>query len=187
MAWPPWLARRSTCSRIHSPPSFDGSAGLYAYALGSVFTLACLTGAVAVWMARELWRDRHFVHPKTALTAYRSIILLAGITGFMRATPEAIYMFAWNEVGPRTMAVILFFKRIADVMAFFPGVFWTVLLMLSYPYIANALKMSAANNAAVDLFAPWPKLVRPATALLLIFVLAVLVAVGKLYMGVPVR
>jgi hypothetical protein len=168
------------------PPSFDNSPMLYAGALGSVTALACLMAMITGWMAREIWRDRRYVHPKTALTAFRVILLTAALTSFIRALPDAIYMYAWNEVDSETMRTILFFKRLADSMSIAPGAVWTVLLLLAYAPIANSLKTaSAAQRVSTDLWAPWPHLVRPLFALVLIFVIAFLVAVSKLYLGVP--
>lgn len=167
------------------PPSFGDSAGLYAYALGSIFCLACIYLMTALWIAGEIWRDRRYVHPKTALTAYRVIVMLAATTGFIRSAPEAIYMMAWNEVSASTIRAILFFKRMADSFSIIPGSGWIMLLVLSYPAVANALKNAAVFD--VDLFSPWPKLVRPAIAMFLIMVLSVLVAIGKFYTGVPIE
>ena len=168
------------------PSSFGNNAMLYANALGSVTTIMCLTGLVAIWMARELWRDRTHIHPLTALFTFRVIILLAGMAGFARSAPEVAYMLAWNEGAPETLAGILFVKRMADTMAFFPGVGWTSLLVISYPSISRSLKFTAGADG-LDLFAPWPKLVRPILALVLIFTLSVLVAMGKLYWGMALR
>lgn len=167
------------------PASFAGGDGLllYAWALGSITSLACLMIMISGWMARDIWRDRFIIHPSNPVTAFRLILMLASFTSFIRAMPEAVYLFLWNEVSAGDWQFILTMKRIADGMAIFPGVLWPILLALTYPGIVNALKTSG-HFQNIDLMSPWPRLVRPAFALLLAFVIALLVAVSKLYLGV---
>lgn len=165
------------------PPSFDNSPLLYAWALGSITALACLMAMVCGWMARELWADRRYVHPKTALTAFRVLLMCASGTSCIRALPEALYMYSWNEASEDQMRLILLFKRVADGLSIGPGAIWTFLLFLAYPAIAHALKSQAATGT--DLWSSWPHLVRPVLAIAIIFLIAFLVAISKLYLGVP--
>lgn len=164
------------------PPSFGESPLLYTWALGSITALAVLMASIAGWMVRDLWRDRFIVHPRTGLTAFRFIILFASATSFLRALPEAIYMYAWNEVSVPSMDLILTFKRLADGVAIAPGAIWTCALVMAYPSIAHQLKAHSYSHA--DLAGSWPRLVRPAMGLALIFTIAFLVAISKLYLGV---
>lgn len=168
------------------PPSFANSPILYAWALGSITALAFLMAMVAGWMARDIWTDRKYVHPKTALTAFRIILMLAATTSCLRALPEVVYMYAWNEARPDQMRLILMAKRVADGVAIAPGAIWTLVLLLAYPSIANSLKTaSTTQRVSADLWSPWPQLVRPLFGVGLIFVIAFLVAISKLYLGVP--
>lgn len=167
------------------PPSFSGSIELYMIALGSLTALSLLDLMTSGWMARDIWRDRRYVHPSTALTAFRGVIMIAAFTGFLRRLPEAVYMYGWNELSRDQLAIVLTMKRLADAFAIVPGTGWVLLLVLSYPTIANALKNEAARGG--ELLSSWPNLVRPGLALLLIFTIAPLVAFSKLYLGTMPR
>lgn len=167
------------------PPSFGESPLLYTWALGSITALAALMASIAGWMVRDLWRDRFVVHPRTGLSVFRFIILFASITSFLRALPEAIYMYAWNEVSAPSMDLILTFKRLADGLAIAPGAIWTCALVLAYPSIAHQLKSHSYSQT--DLSGSWPRLARPAAGLALIFAIAFLVAISKLYLGVGIK
>lgn len=167
------------------PPSFSGSVELYMIALGSLTALSLLDLMTSGWMARDIWRDRRYVHPSTALTAFRATIMIAAFTGFIRRLPEAVYMYGWNELTIEQLATVLTLKRLADAFAIVPGTGWVMLLVLSYPTIANALKNDAARGT--ELASSWPNLVRPGIAVLLIFTIAPLVAFSKLYLGTTPR
>jgi hypothetical protein len=168
------------------PPSFGNNPFLYATSLGSITALSFLMAMVAGWMARDLWRDRYHVHPNTALTAFRVIIMVAAGTSCMRALPEAIFMYSWNEISERNKELVLTMKRFADSVAIAPGVFWTASLVLAYPRIAAALKADSRTEGA-DIWSGWPNMVRPLLALVLIFMIAFLVSMSKLYLGIPDR
>lgn len=167
------------------PASFNGGEGfiLYAWALGSITALGVIMAMICGWMARDIWRDRFLSHPKLPVTSFRLIILLCSFTSFARAFPEALYLFLWNEVRDDQWIIILTIKRIADGLAILPGALWAILLALSYPSIVNALRASSAG-VTMDLLSPWPRLARPALALIMAFVIAFLVAISKLYLGV---
>lgn len=166
------------------PVSFGGSPYLYAWALGSVTALSILMMTVCGWMARDIWRDRFSVHPKTALTAFRVILMLASATSVIRNLPEAMFLFLWNELEAPDFELILAFKRMADGLAIGPGALWTFLLFLAYPSIAHALKTNAAFSP-MDNWSGLHRLVRPLLAIFVIFLIAMLVAFSKLYLGVP--
>ena len=51
------------------PPSFDGDPMLYALALTSVMSIACLGLTVTGWMARDTWRDRFACPRKRCFSA----------------------------------------------------------------------------------------------------------------------
>lgn len=166
------------------PPSFANNPVLYATSLGSITAMAFLMAMVAGWMARDIWLDRLYVHPKTALTAFRVILFSAATSSFLRSLPDAIYMYAWNEASQDQMRVILLCKRVADSMSIAPGAIWVLALLLAYPSIAHNLK-TASGRYTTDLWSPWPQLLRPLAAVVLIFAIASLVAISKLYLGVP--
>jgi hypothetical protein len=165
------------------PPSVDGSAALYAYALFGLTVLFCIASSVTAWMSRDLYRDRLYVHPLSALTAFRLIMFFSGITGVIRTGPEIAYMMAYNEGPTSLIASIMFMKRIADSMASFSGLAWSSILVLAYPSISSALRRcdDRSNFGAMA-----RKLVRPAILMGLFFLLALLMALGKVLQGVPV-
>lgn len=164
------------------PPSFGSNPILYAWALGGITTIAILMLMILGWMARDIWRDRHYCHPKEPLFMFRAILFFASMTGFMRATPEAVYMYAWNEVTSQQWDLILTVKRVADGFSAAPGTIWPILLTLAYPSLAHTLK-AGGGFAPLDILSPWSRLIRPALALVLIFIIAFLVAFSKLYLG----
>lgn len=165
------------------PKSFAGGYDLFLYfsSLGSVTAIALLMVMICGWMARDIWRDRSVIYPTNPVMIFRLIIMGASFTSFMRAMPEASYLYLWNEVPAREWQIILTFKRIADSFAIFPAVGWTAMLTAGYPAIIHSLK-SGSRYATSDLLSPWPRLARPAIALAMAFVAAFLVAVSKLYL-----
>lgn len=166
------------------PPSFGDNPWLYAWALGSVSAIAILMMMIAGWMARDIWRDRYHLPPTNTLMLVRTVLMFAAATSVLRNLPEAVMLYSWNEVDEQTMGLILLLKRFADGVAIAPATIWTVLFTLAYPSIAMGLRADISYSL-YSAWAPWPKLVRPAFALILVFAIAFLVAISKVYLGVP--
>lgn len=165
------------------PPSFDGNPFLYAMALTSVMSIACLGIAVAGWMARDTWRDRFNVHPKSLLFGFRAMMGLAGFAAFVRSMPEVLYLQVYGDpdVSDSVQAAIITAKRIADSMALWLVLGWMVILVIIYPHICLALKAGPAVRVRPDPLSTWPRLVRPFCCFLVILVVAIAFALAKVY------
>lgn len=165
------------------PPSFDGNPFLYAAALTSVMAIACLGLAVAGWMARDTWRDRFNVHPKSLLFGFRAMMGLAGTAAFVRSMPEVLYLQVYGDpdVSAATQAAIITAKRIADSMALWLVLGWMVVLVVIYPHICLVLKTGPAVSIRPDPLSSWPRLMRPFCCFLVILVVAIAFALAKVY------
>ena len=165
------------------PPSFDGNPFLYAAALTSVMAIACLGIAVAGWMARDTWRDRFAVHPKSLLFGFRAMMGLAGLAAFVRSMPEVLYLQVYGDpdVSAATQAAIITAKRIADSMALWLVLGWMVILVCVYPHMVLVLKHGTVREIRVDPLSTWPRLMRPFACFIVILVVAAAFAYGKVY------
>lgn len=159
------------------PPSFSGDSWLYFWALASVTLQAAISWMISGWMVRDIWRDRLFTHPAATLSVFRWIMLSLSLSGVLRHTPEAVYMFMWGETSATTMASIIAFKRISDVASAAPGAGWAVLLSTCYPSIAFSLDRN--QRVKVDIAGNFHRLARPAIAGVIVLLIAALVAIGK--------
>lgn len=161
------------------PASFDGNGILFATALFSVTAIACLSSMIAGWMARDLWRDRFTIHPKSPIFSFRLIVMFVGVVGVMRSGPEAAYLFLYNEprVTPALYQFVLIVKRLSDTLSIVPVVAWMALLTVSYAGIVHQMK--ACTYISPDRLGPWPNLVRPFLVLIIVLSIAFLVAIGK--------
>jgi len=167
----------------HLPPSFDGNPFLYAAALTSVMSIACLGIAVAGWMARDTWRDRFNEHPTGLLFLFRAMIGLAGSAAFARSMPEVLYLQVYGDadVSTATQALILTGKRIADSLALWLVLGWMLILVAIYPAICIALKTGPARYVVVDAYSAWPRLMRPVCVFGCIVLVSIAFAYGKVY------
>ena len=165
------------------PPSFDGNPMLYAMALTSVMSIACLGLAVAGWMARDTWRDRWCVHPRTLLFSFRLMMGLAGFAAFFRSLPEVLYLQVYGDadVSLATQSIILTAKRVADSLALWLVLGWMLILVTIYPHLCLVLKHGTVRQIKLDTLSTWPRLVRPAGCFLVILVVAAAFAYGKVY------
>lgn len=165
------------------PPSFDGNPFLYAAALTSVMCIACLGIAVAGWMARDTWRDRWNVHPRSLLFGFRAMMGLAGFAAFFRSMPEVLYLQVYGDpdVSAATQAFILTAKRVADSLALWLVLSWMLILVSIYPHICLVLKHGTVRQIRVDPLSTWPRLVRPVVCFILILGVASAFAYGKVY------
>lgn len=165
------------------PSSFDGNGFLFAGALASLMSIACLSIAVCGWMLRDTWRDRYCVHPRQILFGFRMMIAIIGFTAFLRCLPEVLYLQAYgdNDLRPETIQLFLTLKRTADNLAlpFVAG--WMLILVAIYPPICLALKQGPARHMEADLLATWPRLMRPVCIFLCICVISSLTAYAKVY------
>lgn len=182
----PGIAERSVerlAEMTNLPPSFDGNPFLYAAALTSVMSIACLGIAVAGWMVRDTWRDRFNAHPTTLLFMFRAMIGLAGFAAFSRAMPEVLYLQVYGDpdVSSATQAAILTAKRVADTLALWLVLGWMLILVAIYPAICIALTSGPAKYVIVDAYSTWPRLRRPFLCLVCIVGVAVAFAYGKVY------
>jgi hypothetical protein len=165
------------------PPSFDGNPFLYATALTSVMSIACLGLAVTGWMARDTWRDRWCVHPRTLLFSFRLMMGLAGFAAFFRSMPEVLYLQVYGDpdVSSQVQGAIITAKRVADSLALWLVLAWMLILVTIYPHICLVLKHGTVRQIKLDTLATWPRLVRPAGVFLVILVVAAAFAYGKVY------
>lgn len=165
------------------PPSFDGNPFLYAAALTSVMSIACLGIAVSSWMLRDTWRDRLNARPTSLLFMFRAMIGLAGFAAFFRAMPEVLYLQVYGDpdVAISVQAAIITAKRIADTLALWLVLAWMLILVAIYPAICVALTSDPARYVIVDAYSTWPRLRRPFVCLLCIIGVAVAFAYGKVY------
>lgn len=165
------------------PPSFDGNPTLYAMALTSVMSIACLGIAVAGWMARDTWRDRWIVHPRSLLFSFRAMVGLAGFAAFFRAMPEVLYLQVYGDpdVSAATQATIINAKRVADSLALWLVLGWMLILVAIYPHLCIVLKQGPAKAVYVDTLGTWPRLRRPVACFVVILVVAAAFAYGKVY------
>jgi hypothetical protein len=167
----------------HLPPSFDGNPFLYAAALTSVMSIACLGVVVTGWMARDTWRDRYLVHPTALLFMFRAMMGLIGFVAFLRSLPEVLYLQVYGDpdVPAHVQAAITTAKRAADTTALWFVALWVLLLVAIYPPLCVALKTGPARYVAVDPVATWPRLMRPMLGFLCIIAVAIAFAYGKVY------
>lgn len=180
------IARRSVeqlNSLSNLPPSFDGSPLLYAMALTSVMSIACLGIAVAGWMARDTWRDRWCVLPRSLLFGFRAMMGLAGFAAFFRSLPEVLYLQVYGDpdVSPSVQAAIITAKRVADSMALWLVLGWMLILVCIYPHLVLVLKHGTVRQIRADPFSTWPRLARPFVCFMVILVVASGFAYGKVY------
>ena len=164
------------------PDSFGGNPYLYAGALGAITAAGIMSLMVAGWQARDVWRDRYILYPTHSLMILRLICMLMATASFLRALPEAVYLFYWNDVSEATMYSILAAKRWSDIVALIPALMSTTLLVCTYPSIAHTLRQQQQFTFGSPLTS-WPRLARPFIALVLVFIIAGLVSVGKLQLG----
>lgn len=182
----PGIAERSVAQLTqlsHLPPSFDGNPFLYAWALTSVMTIACLGIGVAGWMARDTWRDRYRVHPQSLLFLYRCQMGLCGFAAFFRAMPEVLYLQVYGDpdVSPALQGAIITAKRIADGLALWPVAAWVLIMVATYVPLVLALTTGPARGVIVDVPTTWPRLRRPAFLFVCIVLTAIAFAYGKVY------
>lgn len=165
------------------PPSLDGSPLLYAMALTSVMSIACLGIAVAGWMARDTWRDRWCVHPRSLLFGFRGMVGLAGFAAFFRSMPEVLYLQVYGDpdVSTAVQAGIITAKRVADSLALWLVLGWMLILVCIYPHLVLVLKHGTVRKIRVDPLSTWPRLVRPVVCFILILGVASAFAYGKVY------
>lgn len=167
------------------PTSFDGNGFLYAGALASLMSIACLSIAVCGWMVRDTWRDRFHIHPRQVLFGFRMMIAVIGFTAFIRCMPEVIYLQAYGDkdLSAETVQLVLTAKRIADNFALPLVAGWMLILVAIYPPICIALKQGPARHMEVDHLATWPRLMRPVCIFLCICVISSLTAYAKVYVN----
>ncbi len=165
------------------PPSFDGNPLLYAMALTSVMSIVCLGIAVADWMARDTWRDRWCVHPRSLLFGFRGMVGLAGFAAFFRSMPEVLYLQVYGDpdVSVAVHAAIITAKRVADSLALWLVLGWMLILVCIYPHLVLVLKHGTVRQIRVDPLSTWPRLVRPVVCFIVILVVAAAFAYGKVY------
>ncbi len=93
-------------------------------------------------------------------------------------------MTCYGEVTGDTMADIIKARQIANVIALPSAVGWATILVLIYPFVMLALKANRQYGTnRVDVLNIWHRLVRPATILITILVIASLMAIGKGALG----
>jgi hypothetical protein len=167
------------------PQSFDGNPFLFATALGSLMSIACLGLAVAGWMMRDTWQDRYLVHPKSLLFNFRLMIAIIAMTAFVRCLPEVLYLQAFgdDDISAATQQFILTFKRAADTFALPMVAGWMLLFVAIYPPIAMTLKQGPSKYVIVDRAGTWPRLVRPVFLFVLIAAISIMMAYSKVYGG----
>lgn len=165
------------------PLSFNGSPLLYAAALASVMAIACLGLAIAGWMARDTWRDRWTVHPRSLLFCFRAMMGIAGFAAFFRAMPEVLFLQVYGDpdVSPEVQAAILTAKRIADTTALWFVLTWMFILVPIYPHVCMALRQGIPRGVVVDSLGTWPRLARPFLTFVIILIAAMAFAYGKVY------
>lgn len=178
-------AARELVDMTHLPPSFDGNPWLYASALTSVMCIACLGIAVAVWMARDVWRDRYISHPKSLLFLFRMMMGLAGFAAFTRSMPEVLYLQVYGDpdVSATVQGAITTAKRVADSLALWLVLGWMLILVAIYPAVCVALKTPPARFVEVDALSTWPRLGRPILIFVIIAGLSIAFAYAKVYGG----
>lgn len=167
----------------HLPPSVNGSPFLYATALTSVMCIAALGLCVAGWMARDTWRDRFYVHPKSLLFNFRLMMSLAGFAAFVRALPEVLYLQVYGDpnISQEIQASITMAKRIADSMALGFVLGWMLILVAIYPHVCLALKTGPSHFVKVDRAGVWPRLTRPFMCFICIACVSMAFAYAKVY------
>ena len=170
-------------ARTSLPPSFDGSPFLYAASLTSVMSIACLGLAVAGWMARDTWRDRWLVHPRSLIFGFRLMMGMAGFAAFFRAMPEVLYLQSYGDpdVSAATQQAIVTAKRVADSLALWFVLGWMLILVGIYPHICLVLKSGPARYVQPDALGTWPRLARPTLCFVVILVVALSFAYAKVY------
>jgi 4-amino-4-deoxy-L-arabinose transferase-like glycosyltransferase len=180
---PAFTAVREAVFSSRFPASMNGSVFLYFSALTSVMCIACLGICVAGWMARDTWRDRYHIHPKSLLFNFRMMMALAGTAAFARSMPEVLYlqMFGDPNVSLDTQAWITTSKRIADSLALWLVLGWMGILVIIYPPLCIALKSGPAKYVIIDRMAAWPRLLRPMVCFLCICLVAMSFAYARVH------
>jgi hypothetical protein len=166
------------------PPSFDNSPVLYGMALASLMSIGIFALVTSLWMLRDIWRDRSIDHPLSLSFLFRLMIAAVYFTGFLRCLPEVVYNTCFGEVTGARMAMILYVKKMADIVSLPTAAFGMLILNLIYPHVMIELRSQRARGVViVDPLSLWPRLARPALIFSLVILIASLMAFAKGEMG----
>ena len=160
------------------PASFDGSTIRFQLALFAMLSLTIVGGMIAGWMSRELWRGRHEAFPWEPLFAIRVIFFLCGVGAFIRCGPEAAYMISYREGSLELLTQLMFVKRWLDAASIIPGLGWMATAWIFYTPICSQMVL-VSRTAPQSPKVSRQKVMRLSQAMVLTFVIAALIAIGK--------
>ncbi len=165
------------------PPSFGDNPWLFAGAFGAVLSIATFAAIVAVWISRDLWRDRMHDHPLTLVFLFRLLTLFVAWAAFVRSFPEVVYMSCYGDpdISPTFLGWVLAYKRFMDLLALPIVASWMGILVSIYPFVVIALRERADVTTKIDPLSVWPRIARPVLIFVLVVVIASLMAMAKGY------
>lgn len=163
------------------PPSFGDNGVLFALSFGSVLAISSFGLIVALWIGRDLWRDRIRDHPLSLIFLFRAMVMLVSCAAFTRAFPEVVYMSCYGDPAIPTWLTgyVLTWKRAMDLIALPMVVSWQFILVSIYPFMIIALSNRPDISTEIDLLNVWPRMMRPALIFVLVIVIAGLMAFAK--------
>jgi hypothetical protein len=175
---PATIARVIAATDSPFPASFDGSTVRFQLALFSMLALTMTGGMISWWMGRELWRGRRDAYPWEPLFAVRVVFFLCAVQAVIRCAPEAGYMITYREGSAEVISAILYAKRWFDAVAILPGLGWMAMVWVFYTPLCSRLIMLSRTDPVVPRVSK-SRIKRLGVALVLVFTISALIALGK--------
>jgi hypothetical protein len=171
------------------PPSFDGSAWAYHFALFSLLLVSALSAArlAALWFERAKLAQLQPLLPGLVLETrprprwplarvYRWILGAMYLTVLMGAAPDVAVMLCWGEVSPATMAMLTMVDRLFDGFTLLPFLTASVMDAATSQTLPQRLTMEAQHQVRTP---PWERLRQPLMIVLFVAIISAGVTVGK--------
>jgi hypothetical protein len=171
------------------PPSFDGNAWAYHFALFSLLLVSALSAArlAALWFDRAKLAEMQPLLPGLVLETrprprwplvrvYRWILGAMYLTVLLGAGPDVAVMLCWGEVTPATMATLTVMDRLFDGLTLAPFLVATVLDAATMQTLPQRLTIECAAQVKSP---PWERLRQPLMIVLFVAIISAGVTFGK--------
>ncbi len=161
------------------PPAYGDNPFVFSLALGSMLYVSLMAIATSIRMGCTIvGARRHGLRWGHALMLHRIFVIGLLLTLILGRLPDAITILLWGEptVSPEFMTRFMLADRVLDGLAVVP--FCVGILCLWFSSKGSTVTMMA-EAAAVDIRATWPTLRVPIRLAGLVFLVTVLVTVGK--------
>lgn len=158
----------------HLPPSFDGSAWGFGWALFSLTAMSTFSLAIMGQLLTEV--RTYGLQIKQPAGIARAALFCLLLTIFMGSIGDVVFLYLWNEVSPRAIGFILEADRWLDALTILPFAGFGYLLTRGRPVVLFQL---LKQPIPTDLWPTWPMVRQQLGVMTLVMFIAMGVTLAK--------